>query len=228
MARTRIKICGIKDSATAQVAANAGADAIGLVFVEKSPRHIDPEIAKQIVQSLPAFVEPVGLFVNEKPQKIRKIANHVGLRTVQLHGHETLEEVNALSDFRVLKAVTFSNQANKLDTLIQTWRNAPKHLIGLLWDAMPNDQNNGLLGGTGHSFDWDELAKIKASGQLNELPNLILAGGLKPENVATAIRTLQPYAVDVSSGVESSRGVKDHDLIRAFCKNAINPSLNAH
>ncbi|QQE11381.1 phosphoribosylanthranilate isomerase [Planctomycetota bacterium] len=220
MSRTRIKICGITDEETALVAVEAGADAIGLVFVEKSPRNIDVPTAKKIVKALPPLVEPIGLFVDEAPEHVRHIAQQVGLRTVQLHGRETIEYVTSLDDLHILKAVTFSSSPDKTDAIIDEWKNPPRHLVGLLWDAAPNGDNSGLLGGTGQAFDWDALAELQAHGNLEHLPKLILAGGLTPENVGEAIATIKPYAVDVSSGVESSRGIKDHELIKQFCIHA--------
>ena len=166
---------------------------------------------------MPPLVEPIGLFVDEAPEHVRHIAQQVGLRTVQLHGRENIDDVAALSDLHILKAVTFNSSPNMIDTIISEWGNPPRHLVGLLWDASSNSVNSGLLGGTGQTFDWNALAALQDSGKLDRLPHLILAGGLTPENVGEAIATIKPYAVDVSSGVESSRGIKDHELIRQFC-----------
>ncbi|QDU33306.1 N-(5'-phosphoribosyl)anthranilate isomerase [Poriferisphaera corsica] len=218
MSRTRIKICGIRDEQMANIAAQAGADAIGLVFVEKSPRNIAIDTARQIVQSLPPLVEPIGLFVDEDADHVRHVAEQVGINTVQLHGRESMDDVLALDNLTVLKAVTFSNDPQKLEELIDEWSDPPSHLKALLWDADASDANEGLLGGTGHRFDWDAFAKLIYSGKIDRLPKPILAGGLNPDNVAHAIEIVQPYAVDVSSGVESSRGIKDPDLIVQFCE----------
>lgn len=212
MHRTRVKICGIRDLDTALAAAEAGVDAVGFVFVPSSPRVVTPAQARSIVAGLPAFVEPVGLFVNQPADQVRRIATDVGLRTVQLHGSESPEEVAALAPLRVIKAVTFESRI--VSVTLARWRPRPENLAGLLFDTPPLGQM--LPGGTGRQFDWDALAALKHGGMLADLPPLILAGGLSPENVAHAIATLAPYAVDVSSGVEASKGVKDPRLMRAF------------
>ncbi|WP_432799688.1 phosphoribosylanthranilate isomerase [Poriferisphaera sp. WC338] len=215
MPRTRIKICGIKDHDTARIAALAGADAIGLVFVEKSPRFIDIPTARRIVRSLPSFVEPVGLFVDEEPAHIRRVAGQVGLHTVQLHGHETLQHLAALDDFNIIKALSFHK--DQIDTSLESWIDLPHHLKSFLWDAAPSATNQGLLGGTGNQINWHDFAELQQSGKLDLHPPSFLAGGLTPTNVGQAIAIAHPYGVDVSSGVESSRGIKDHDLIQQFC-----------
>lgn len=211
--RTRIKICGVRTVEHALVAAEAGADAVGLVFVERSPRVVTVEQAAKIVMALPPFVEPVGLFVDEPATEVVRIAHAVGLRTVQLHGREGPAGVHQLAPLRVLKSIGF-DPGHILEKL-QAWRGPAQNLMGLLYDAAtPRD---GLPGGTGETLPWAELAALRDHGELDGIPPMVLAGGLTPGNVGEAVRTVQPYAVDVSSGVESSRGEKDADRIRAFC-----------
>lgn len=218
MRRTRIKICGIRDIETAEVAADAGVDAIGLVFVEKSPRSISVDEAEKVVACLPAFIDPVALFVDASADLIRTVCRHLGVRTVQLHGHETPEFAETLGDFNVIKAIAFD--AGNTRNSLQSWIETTANVVGLLWDTPPTRADDGtvLTGGSGKAFDWAGLASLQASGALNDLPPTILAGGLTAENVGHAVATVKPFAVDVSSGVESSRGVKDALLIREFCR----------
>ncbi len=232
MPSTRIKICGITTPETALAAALAGADAIGLVFVAGSPRQVTLEAARDIVAALPAFVEPVGLFVDEDVDAVRRTADALRLRTVQLHGSESPRDVSQLTPLRVLKSIAF--ESRHVSEGLATWREVP-NVAGVLFDTPPPSPDTVAAerGGTGRRFDWDALARLVHAGLLRHAPPFILAGGLTPANVADAIGKLRPYAVDVSSGVESSRGVKDTALIRAFCKTvrhadtAIAPSPSA-
>lgn len=217
--RTRIKICGVRDPEAALAAAQAGADAIGLVFAIASPRCVNIDQAKKIVRVLPPFMEPVGLFVDAPVQQIRVTANELGLRTVQLHGRESPDMVGQLAPMRVIKAIGF--EPTGMPARLEPWREMLGSLAGLLWDAPKLDNNDSGLappsGGSGSRFDWSALAKLKDAGSLESLAPMILAGGLTADNVGQAISQLAPYGVDVSSGVESSRGEKDHALIAAFC-----------
>lgn len=198
MATTRVKICGITNIDDARYAVSAGADALGFVFYRNSPRYISPAAVAEIVAQLPPFVTTVGLFVNADSNEIQRTMKTAGLNIVQLHGDEPPEEC-AVSSYPVIKAIRVKNP----ESLNGVDRYA---VAGLLLDAW----NDSHYGGTGETFDW-QLAKRLAAG----LP-LILAGGLTPDNVAAAITTVHPYAVDVSSGVESSPGNKDHDKIYQF------------
>ena len=198
MATTRVKICGITNLEDAQCAVAAGADALGFVFYENSPRYVHPEKVGQIVSALPPFVTTVGLFVNADAEMIQQTMLTTGLNVVQLHGDESPEDC-ILNPYPVIKAVRVKGVESL--TGIDNY-----HVSALLLDAW-NDQQ---YGGTGESFDW-QLAK-KLTGRLP----LILAGGLNPDNVAQAIQVVNPYAVDVSSGVEESPGRKDHNKIREF------------
>mgnify|MGYP002624080255 FL=1 len=209
MSHTRIKICGIRDVNAARAAVDAGADAIGLVFVQASPRYVSLDAARAIVAALPPFIEPIGLFVDEPADHIRRACQSVGIHSVQLHGKESIDFARHLNDFRVIKAVSLEEDHHK------TWLThmRPRHVIGLLVDAPAPADAGKMTGGSGRSFDWSAVNSLDRAS----LPPLILAGGLTPENVGEAIRVARPYAVDVSSGVESSRGVKDVQMIRAFC-----------
>jgi len=210
---TRIKICGVNDPTVASVAAEAGADAIGLVFVAGSPRCVSIEQASAILNGLPAFVEPVALFVDAPTERIRSTAASLGINAVQLHGHEAPDDVRALQPLRVIKAVGFRAGPDAA-SCCAPWRGI-SNVAGLLFESA--ERNGSLSGGSGHRFDWAALAECLQGVALDAAPPVIIAGGLTPGNVAEAIRTIRPYAVDVSSGVESQRGVKDSQLIRAFC-----------
>lgn len=221
--RTRIKICGITDPATALVAAEAGADAIGLVFVRSSPRGITTDAAQQVASALPPFVEPVGLFVDESIDQIQAVIHAAGLRTVQLHGKESPPLVATLAPVRVIKALPFD--PTRVAATMESWQAAPPNLAAILWDAppqstspsAPGDPPVSPQGGSGCRIDWDALARAYRA-MASPTPEMILAGGLTPQNVGRAIATVSPFGVDVSSGVESSRGVKDPARIRAFCR----------
>jgi phosphoribosylanthranilate isomerase len=216
--RTRIKICGIRDVETAQVCVNAGVDAVGLVFVPGSPREVTVEQAAKVIESLPAFVTALGLFVDVSADRIREVCRETGISQVQLHGKETATLAKELGGLGVMKAVAFGE--GFLDA-VKEWKVAPGErapVNALVVDTPPTvGHRPGEAGGTGRAFDWMALKEFRDGGGWARLPELVLAGGLRPENVRDAVRLLAPYAVDVSSGVESSRGVKSAALIRAFC-----------
>jgi phosphoribosylanthranilate isomerase len=214
-----VKICGIRDVGTALAAGQAGADAIGLNFYERSPRVVAPEIAADIVNRLrqnpgPA-VEPVGVFVNHTVDEIRTISRQCHLRTVQLHGDETLEQVAELgSEFRVVRAFRVGEEG--LDPLA-VFLNACQRLGATLWACLVDAKVEGKYGGTGHPAPWERLRRDYRTA---DWPPLILAGGLRPDNVADAIRVVGPWGVDVAGGVESSVACKDATLVRQFVQNA--------
>jgi len=195
---TKIKICGITNIEDALFAAEAGADALGFVFYEKSPRYVSSETVKKIVSMLPPFVTTVGLFVNAGGEAIETTVRLSGINVIQLHGDETPEECD-FAPHPVIKAVRVKDAGSLAGV-----ERYP--VSALLLDAW----NDRQYGGTGESFNW-QLAR-NLTGQLP----IILAGGLNPDNVAEAIRVVAPYAVDVSSGAEISPGKKDHDKIRKF------------
>jgi phosphoribosylanthranilate isomerase len=218
MHRTRIKICGVRTPDIARAAADGGADAIGVVFAPGSPREVTLREAEAGVAAPPACVEPIGLFVNAEPEYILSVAAALRLRCVQLQGDESPEFAAALAPLRVIKALHVRDDDAALANLVQVWRAGCPNLSGLHWDAPPPTEALGtaVTGGHGRSFDWRRLRAIAT--EANSGPPTILAGGLTPENVAAAIATVSPYAVDVSSGVESARGVKDPQRIAAFCE----------
>lgn len=214
MKRTRIKICGIRTIEAALAAAASGADAIGLVFVEQSPRCVTLDAAAAIIEALPAFVEPIGLFADAPVETIRRITSQLHMRTIQMHGKETYEDVLAVTPLRVIKALPFGMDVHGKEW--HHWRSGVANVSALLVDSPP-PVDSTITGGHGEVFDWNAMAASEHHQRLAGMAPIILAGGLTPRNVLQAIRTVVPYAVDVSSGVESSRGVKDLAKIRAFC-----------
>lgn len=196
---TAVKICGITRIEDADAAARCGAHAIGLVFHEPSPRHVSVAQAAAIVRSLPPFVMPVGLFVDAPAQRVRDTLARVPLPLLQFHGDEP-PEYCASFGVAYLKAVRVAANVDLVE-YARTYREAK----GLLLDAYVA----GVHGGTGTAFDWRLIP-----AQL-PLP-VVLSGGLTPDNVAQAVRTVRPRAVDVSSGVEAAKGIKDHGKIAAF------------
>jgi len=216
--RTRIKICGVCDRSTALAAAEAGADAIGLVFVERSPRQVSVEQAKRIVQVLADSVEPIALFVDADINYIRQVASTLTIRTIQLHGHETPDFAARLTPLHTIKSMPFS--VTNFFATVSSWQAKCDNLAGILLDTETVDTNDSQLlpGGTGQSFNWADLAALLADRALPLGVPMILAGGLTPENVGHAIEAVRPDFVDVSSGVESVRGIKDTAKIAAFCQ----------
>ncbi len=196
----RVKICGITNPDDALMAVEAGADALGFVFFPGSPRCVSPELAEAIIRSLPPFVQTVGLFVNEGVETVNLVADRCGLDLVQLHGEETPDYCAAVRR-RVVKAFRVRDESS-LDELPNYRVAAP------LLDAWSPTAH----GGTGTTFNWEIAARAAASR------DIVLAGGLTPENVAGAIAAVRPYAVDVSSGVESAPGKKDAGLVSRFIR----------
>lgn len=194
----RIKICGMTRMEDALLAAELGVDAVGFIFYPKSPRAITPETAKEIASNLPPFIARVGVFVDEPPDTVHKICEKVGLDSVQLHGSEPPEKMS-LYPGRVIKAFRVRGRA--------TLNLLPKYQVSA-W--LLDTYKKGSAGGTGETFDWDIAVEAKRHGRI------ILAGGLTPENIAEAVSAVDPYAVDVSSGVEKKPGVKDHSRMREF------------
>ena len=202
--RTRAKICGITRIEDIHSAVNAGADAIGFVFYAPSPRSVTKEQAKELIQHVPAYVQIVGLFVNATADEIAQVLEVVPLDMLQFHGDETAEQCQQISNQigrRWYKAIQVKPELDVINT-IKSYQNVGASAV--LLDAWHPE----LKGGTGHSFDWSQFPKL-------DIP-LILAGGLKPDNVEDAIKTTRAYAVDVSGGVESAKGIKDQQLIEQF------------
>jgi phosphoribosylanthranilate isomerase len=213
--RTRIKICGITRPEDALAAAEAGADAIGIVQYERAKRYVPPDRAADILSVLPAFVTPVLLFVDAPADQVRQVAERLHVRHVQLHGQETADDVAALRDFTIVKALRTDRFT--LPAQISSWKQSVQrlgltHLAGFVLET----SNTALPGGTGVENDWDAVKELQQSGVLTQPPALITAGGLRPDNVAAVVRSIRPYAVDVSSGVEETYGKKSADKIGAF------------
>ncbi len=198
----KIKICGITNLEDAQVAVEAGADAIGFIFYQKSPRYVQSAIAKSIIRHLPPFILPVGVFVNESLEGVREIFDTCGLALAQLHGDESPEFCESVHR-PVLRAVRLRDRGSFLALAEYKGRIGVR---GFVVDAFSEE----AYGGTGQTTDWS-LAHEAA-----QAAPILLAGGLTPHNVAEAIQQVTPYGVDVSSGVESKPGKKDHEKIRAF------------
>ncbi len=197
--RTRVKICGITRPEDAQAAAVLGADAIGLVFYAPSPRAVTIVQAQTIVSALPPFVTVVGLFVDAAPAEIAAVLQSVRIDALQFHGHETAAQCERYGR-PYIKALRMRED---MDVAAGVRDHAGAS--GVLLDT----HHDRLTGGTGEAFDWTRVPAQLA------LP-VILAGGLTPQNVAAAVRQVRPYAVDVSGGVESAKGIKDQQKMAAF------------
>jgi len=223
--RTRVKVCGITEAGHGLAAARAGADAIGLVFWDGTPRRVAPERAAAIAAALPPFVSIVGLFVDPSPDHVRAMQAAVPLDLLQFHGREPPEFCRAFGR-PYLKAVAVGNERDEAGLLEYAARYGDA--AGLLFDA---PAAGGMPGGTGRSFDWGRLTL-----QLRERLSrpLVLSGGLHPGNVAAAIRAVRPWAVDVSSGVEATgpdgrvlKGIKDPSRIAAFIEEVRNADVRS-
>lgn len=204
MYNTKVKICGITNMEDAAAAVDVGADALGFIFYPKSPRGIDTKTAARIIKETPPFVLSVGVFVNETPDAVNKIIAECGLDRAQLHGSEGpgyCEKVNA----KVIKVLRVSD-INDI-TVIKEYC-----VSAYLLDAY----QEGIHGGTGKTFDWDIAVAAKRFG------NIILSGGLTPENVGDAIRHVRPHVVDVCTGVELRPGKKDPEKMKRFVEKARN------
>lgn len=197
--RTRVKICGITNIEDALAAVDEGADALGFVFYKPSPRYIDIQKAKDIIDKIPPFISKVALFVNADNDFVVSVIQQLSIDLLQFHGDESEAFCQSFSQ-PYMKAIRVQEETD-MDLMAKQYHSSS----GLLLDAFDSSQ----YGGTGHSFDWALMPK-------NFPLPIILAGGLKVTNIAKAIKTTQPYAVDVSSGVEKSKGLKDHLLIQQF------------
>ncbi|PYJ92745.1 MAG: phosphoribosylanthranilate isomerase [Verrucomicrobia bacterium] len=196
----RVKICGITKVEDALAAVAAGADALGFMFYEPSPRNMSEKVAAEITRRLPPFVAKVGVFVDPGEKAVSETISLCGLDTLQFHGDETPAFCRKFSPLKVYKAFRIRNS--------ESLKSLPAYKTGAwLLDSFVPDKP----GGSGVTFNWDLAVEAKKLG-----PPIILAGGLTPENVADAVRKVRPYAVDVSSGVESSPGKKDHAKMRDF------------
>lgn len=205
---TRVKICGITNLDDALAAIDAGADALGFNFYERSPRYMVPDAAKDIIAKLPANITKVGVFVNSSLDEIERINSSLPVEVIQLHGNEDSDFVRrliTLTDAKVIKAFRVSASFD------------PNVALDYEVDHFMLDTDSRTFGGSGEAFDWEAAVKFKEL-----FPNFYLAGGLTPENVSEAIRKVRPFAVDVCSGVESAKGKKDRSKVMAFVRNAKN------
>ena len=209
---TWVKICGTTNLEDAQASVRAGADALGFVFHEKSPRHVDPETTRDIISKLPPAIEKVGVFVNQDAAAICDAADRATLTAVQLHGeHE---------DARVAHLILERRPNLKILPAISMHRHAAPESWAMMWDPasvfafLVDSGSASSPGGTGQAFDWN--AHRDTVEVVQRLGRVVLAGGLNPQNVDLALRTLHPWGVDVVSGVEVGPGRKDHAKLRAF------------
>lgn len=194
----KIKICGITNIEDARAASDLGADALGFIFYRESKRYVDPETVKDIISELPPFITKVGVFVKSDLNEIQSIKEKTGIDIAQLHGDETPEFCCSIP-FKVIKVIRVKDKSD-----IGQVAQYPDQDI--LFDTYSDKE----YGGTGENFNWELLKDLSLSG------NLILSGGLNPDNVLDAVKIVRPYAVDVSSGVESEPGKKDYEKIEKF------------
>jgi phosphoribosylanthranilate isomerase len=206
MSNVRIKICGVTTPDDIRMVAEAGPDAVGLNFFPQSPRYIDPRNAAPLLRALPPLIDAVGVFVGLRTRQVCALAYQLGLRSIQCFGdREDIEDCSPFQRIAVFRIRDRSNM-NEIEQYLEKCRSAKVMPGAILVDA----HVDGQLGGTGHTAPWDLLVGFDPG-----VP-LILAGGLTPENVGEAIRTVRPYAVDVASGVESVPGRKDPEKVRRF------------
>lgn len=196
---TRVKVCGITNSEDANKAAFYGAAAVGFIFYKKSPRYVSPSRVRKIIEQLPAFVTPVGVFVDQSERAVREICRFTRINTVQFHGDEKPVYCKRFKDYKIIKAFRVNEYF--------PFESVKKYKVdAYLFDTF----KEGKQGGTGETFDWNLLKKQKFNKPV------ILSGGLTPENAGRAVKDLNPFAVDVSSGVEKSPGIKNPRLIKTF------------
>jgi phosphoribosylanthranilate isomerase len=207
--RTRIKICGLTRSEDVQAAVEAGADAIGFVFYSKSPRHVAAATAGRLIATVPPFVTTVGLFVNATPDEVAAVIADAPVSLLQFHGDETPDECRAIAErvnrpfIRALRVGATMTSADLLEFETE-YRAVSRLFAGILLDALVEG-----YGGGGKVFDWSLIPEELAH-------RAVLSGGLSAQNATDAVAQLRPYAVDVSSGVEQAKGIKDAARIRAF------------
>lgn len=198
-------MCGVTRLTDADVAVKAGVDALGFIFHEKSPRNIDPEQAREIIEQLPPFVDSVGVFVDKKRKDAEEIIQYCRLNYAQLHGEESPKYCERLtrlgSPCRVIKAFRVTPELTPEDIMPYD-----AHVRGYLLDTF----HQQMVGGTGEIFDWGLIENLQLKRPL------LLAGGLDHANILTALTAVRPYAVDVNSGLEKKPGIKDPDLIQTF------------
>ena len=214
---TWVKICGITNLEDAEIAVDAGADAVGFVFYEKSPRNVSPDVAREIVARLPARVEKVGVFVNGSSEQLRRRIEEANLTGAQLHTELTrssslMAELNGdCKVYPVLSAGQSLGGSGSFESLKKFQSSSKTHRSAAIFLDSGNLEQPG---GTGKVFDWEKATPL--AQEIKNFSKLVVAGGLTPDNVAEAMRILKPWGVDVSSGVESRPGKKDPEKVRAF------------
>ncbi|MFC5474854.1 phosphoribosylanthranilate isomerase [Paraherbaspirillum soli] len=207
--RTRIKICGLTREQDVQAAVTAGADAIGFVFYPNSPRYLAPQQAARLMAAVPPFVTTVGLFVNASPEQVSEVVAQLPLSLLQFHGDENVEQCAAIANqvnrpfIRAMRIGAATVAADLLECEL-AYRSGSRLFAGLLLDTLVEN-----YGGSGKVFDWSLIPKELA-------PQVVLSGGLSTHNVTDAVQRVRPFAVDISSGVEQDKGIKDAVKIRAF------------
>lgn len=207
---TLIKICGITNLEDARLSVAAGADALGFNFYRPSPRYIEPQVAREIIEQLYDNVLTVGVFVNEEsPALVQQIAREAGVAALQLHGDESPDYCRELANRYVIKVLAAGNEFKPEDALSYD-------VEAIMLDAF----DSKLRGGTGRTIDWSRARQTR-----NLVPRIILAGGLTPENVGEAISTVDPYGVDACSALESTPGKKIPQRVTAFV-NAVRAASN--
>ncbi len=204
--------------ADAANAADAGADAVGMILHAVAKRLIPLDTARQIVAVLPPYVMPVGVFVDAVPALVLHVARQLNLSTVQFHGNETIDDLAAVAPLKVIKAIKVESTTIRQE--LDEWRDLIRagradNLAALLLESPVK----GASGGTGVTNDFDLIQRLESEGCFLGLPPLVVSGGLTPENVGSVVAQLQPYAVDVSSGIEASFGSKSVEKMRTFVSN---------
>ena len=206
--KVRIKMCGTTSKQDAEAAVELGVDALGFIFAEKSPRYVTPDFAAQLIDDVPPFISRVGVFVDDGLDQVKDIVTTVGLTQVQLHGKESAGFCKELKKWNrslvVCKAFLVGKESSGPDL---------SSYLGSIDCLLFDTYVKGMEGGTGHTFDWSAIRGLDVN-----LP-IILAGGLNPGNVAAAIKSTTPYAIDINSGVEESPGIKNHELLAQLIDN---------
>ena len=204
-ARTRIKMCGLTREKDVEAGVEAGLDALGFIFYRKSPRNVEPDFVRSVVAKMPPFTDCVGVFVNRGREEVEEIVEYCGLSHAQLHGSEDPKYCERIERFvspcRVVKAFRVSEESTR-----EEFDPYAKVIHGYLLDTYVK----GNAGGTGEIFDWSIIKR------LNLQRPMILAGGLDPDNIEEALKQVQPFGVDVNSGVEIEPGIKDHAKLFEF------------
>ncbi len=205
--RTRIKMCGLTRDKDIEAGINAGLDALGFIFYDKSPRNITPDFVRSVVNRIGPFTDCIGVFVNREREEVEEIIEYCGLSHAQLHGSEDPKYCERVERFaspcRVIKAFRVSEESRKEEF-------AP--YAGVIHGFLLDTYSKGIAGGTGSTFDWSIIQQLQLQRPM------ILAGGLDPDNVEEALKEVRPFGLDVNSGVEIEPGIKDHEKLFSFVR----------